>query len=129
MLPAFVHTSLERRTIRTADLVLAAADGDWIPVRRSWRLNGRHYGALQGRRKAEVLDEYGEERFPAWRRPYDISPPRSARRPGSPSSAIRVTRRYRPRRGRTLRPDALGGQFLDPHAASDAIKAIRNQGR
>ena len=54
VLPAFVHTSLQRRTIRTADLALAAADRDWIPVRRSWRLNGRHYGALQGRNKAEV---------------------------------------------------------------------------
>ena len=46
VLPAFVHTSLQHRTIRTADLALAAADRDWIPVRRSWRLNGRHYGAL-----------------------------------------------------------------------------------
>ena len=51
MLPAFAHTSLQRRTIRTADLALAAADRDWIPVRRSWRLNGRHYGALQGQGK------------------------------------------------------------------------------
>ena len=52
VLPAFVHTSLQRRTIRTADLALAAADRDWIPVCRSWRLNGRHYGVLQGRNKA-----------------------------------------------------------------------------
>ena len=55
--PAFVHTSLQRRTIRTADLALAAADRDWIPVRRSWRLNGRHYGALQGRNKVQVRAE------------------------------------------------------------------------
>ena len=55
MLPAFAHTSLQRRTIRTASLALAgAADRDWIGIRRSWRLNGRHYGALQGRPKAEV---------------------------------------------------------------------------
>lgn len=73
--PAFVHTSLQRRTIRTAELALAAADRDWIPVRRSWRLNGRHYGALQGRHKAQVLKEYGEEQFMLWRRSYDVPPP------------------------------------------------------
>src|SRR6478752_6691374 len=73
-LPAFVHTSLQHRTIRTAALALAAADRDWIPVRRSWRLNGRHYGALQGRRKAQVLAEYGEPQFTAWRRSYDAKP-------------------------------------------------------
>ena len=75
VLPAYAHTSLLRRTIRTADLALAAADRDWIGVRRSWRLNGRHYGALQGQRKAEVLREYGEERFTLWRRSYDVAPP------------------------------------------------------
>ena len=73
--PAFVHTSLQRRTIRTADLALAAADRDWIAVRRSWRLNGRHYGALQGRNKAQVRAEYGEQQFTAWRRSYDATPP------------------------------------------------------
>ena len=75
LFPAFAHTSLQRRTIRSADLALAAADRDWIPVRRSWRLNGRHYGALQGRDKAQVLQEYGEQRFMAWRRSYDVPPP------------------------------------------------------
>jgi 2,3-bisphosphoglycerate-dependent phosphoglycerate mutase len=75
LFPAFAHSSLQRRTIRTADLALAAADRDWIPVRRSWRLNGRHYGALQGRDKAQVLQEYGEERFRLWRRSYDVPPP------------------------------------------------------
>jgi 2,3-bisphosphoglycerate-dependent phosphoglycerate mutase len=73
--PALVHTSLQRRTIRTADLALAAADRDWIPVRRSWRLNGRHYGALQGRNKAQVLEEYGERQSMSWRRSYDATPP------------------------------------------------------
>jgi 2,3-bisphosphoglycerate-dependent phosphoglycerate mutase len=75
LFPAFAHTSLHRRTIRTADLALAAADRDWIPVRRSWRLNGRHYGALQGRNKAQVLEEYGEQRVMLWRRSYDVPPP------------------------------------------------------
>jgi 2,3-bisphosphoglycerate-dependent phosphoglycerate mutase len=75
VLPAFVHTSLQQRTIRTADLALAAADRDWIPVRRSWRLNGRHYGALQGRNKNEVLRQYGDRQFRLWRRSYDVAPP------------------------------------------------------
>jgi 2,3-bisphosphoglycerate-dependent phosphoglycerate mutase len=75
LLPAAVHTSLQRRTIHTADLALAAADRDWIPVRRSWRLNGRHYGALQGRNKAEVLEEFGEQQFRLWRRSYEVPPP------------------------------------------------------
>ena len=79
LFPACAHTSLQRRTIRTADLALAAADRDWIPVRRSWRLNGRHYGALQGRSKAQVLQEYGEHQFMAWRRSYDVPPPPTAR--------------------------------------------------
>ena len=78
VLPAFVHTSLQRRTIRTADLALAAADRDWIPVRRSWRLNGRHYGALQGRYKAEAIREYGERQVRLWRRSYDATPPPAA---------------------------------------------------
>ncbi len=75
LLPGFVHTSLQRRTIRTADLALAACDRDWIPVRRSWRLNSNHYGALQGRNKDQVLAEYGERQFLAWRRSYDVAPP------------------------------------------------------
>jgi 2,3-bisphosphoglycerate-dependent phosphoglycerate mutase len=75
VLPAFAHTSLQRRTIRTADLVLAAADRDWIPVRRSWRLSGRHYGALQGRNKAEVVQQYGEPQVTLWRRSYGVPPP------------------------------------------------------
>ena len=78
VLPAFVHTSLQRRTIRTADLALTAADRDWIPARRSWRLNGRHYGALQGRNKAQVLQEYGEQQFTLWRRSHASPPPSSA---------------------------------------------------
>ncbi len=194
--PAFVHTSLQRRTIRTADLTLAAADRDWIPVRRSWRLNGRHYGALQGRPKAEVLAEYGERQFALWRRSYDATPPplsAAAERPqlGDPryqtlppearpgAESLRdVSARLLPywydaivpdllaggcvlvvshgntlralvkhldsipadqiaeldiptgiplvyQLGPDLRPGALEGQYLDPHAARDAIDAIR----
>jgi len=75
LLPGLVHTSVQRRAIRTADLALAGCDRDWIPVRRSWRLNSNHYGALQGRNKAEVLAESGERQFLAWRRSYDTAPP------------------------------------------------------
>ena len=66
--PDVVHTSLLRRAIRTTNLALEAADRLWIPVQRSWRLNERHYGALQGKNKKETLDTYGEEQFMLWRR-------------------------------------------------------------
>jgi 2,3-bisphosphoglycerate-dependent phosphoglycerate mutase len=75
LLPDVVHTSVQRRAIRTADLTLDAADRLWIPVRRSWRLNERHYGALQGKDKSQTLAEYGEEQFMLWRRSYDTPPP------------------------------------------------------
>jgi len=195
VLPAFAHTSLQRRTIRTADLALAAADRDWIPVRRSWRLNGRHYGALQGRNKAEAIREYGERQVRLWRRSYDATPPPAAAPEQVDARYAMLPAEARPRaeslrdvsarllpywydaivpdlraggcvlvvsHGNTLRalvkylesipddqideldiptgiplvyelgpdmrPDALGGQYLDPHAARDAIEAIRNQG-
>jgi 2,3-bisphosphoglycerate-dependent phosphoglycerate mutase len=73
--PDVVHTSLLRRAIRTSQIALDAADRHWIPVRRSWRLNERHYGALQGKDKAQVRDEFGEEQFMLWRRSYDQPPP------------------------------------------------------
>jgi 2,3-bisphosphoglycerate-dependent phosphoglycerate mutase len=75
LLPDVVHTSLQRRAIRTAELALDAAGRTWIPVRRSWRLNERHYGALQGKDKAATLAEFGEEQFMRWRRSYDTPPP------------------------------------------------------
>jgi 2,3-bisphosphoglycerate-dependent phosphoglycerate mutase len=190
IVPAFAHTSLQRRTIRTADLVLAAVDRDWIPVRRSWRLNGRHYGALQGRNKAEVVQQYGERQVMLWRRSWDVPPPRldaAAAQAADPryqalppdilprtESLADVSARLLPywydaivpdlraggcvlvvshgntlralvkhlesvpdgriagreiptgiplvyQLGPDLRPDALGGQYLDPHAARDVI--------
>ena len=75
LLPDVVHTSLLTRAIRTSQLALEAADRQWIPVRRTWRLNERHYGALQGKDKKETLAEYGEEQFMLWRRSYDVPPP------------------------------------------------------
>jgi len=75
VLPDVVHTSLQRRAIRTAELALAECDRAWIPVRRSWRLNERHYGALQGKDKAAVRAEFGDEQLMAWRRGYRTPPP------------------------------------------------------
>ena len=75
VLPDVLYTSLLRRAIITANLALEAADRLWIPVHRDWRLNERHYGALQGLDKAETLAKYGEEQFMAWRRSYDTPPP------------------------------------------------------
>lgn len=73
--PDVLHTSLLSRAIQTADLALEAADLLWLPVKRTWRLNERHYGALQGKDKAETLAEYGPEQFQLWRRSFDVPPP------------------------------------------------------
>ena len=73
--PDVLHTSLLKRAITTANLALEAADRQWIPVKRDWRLNERHYGALQGKDKAQVKEEFGEEQFMVWRRSFDTPPP------------------------------------------------------
>lgn len=75
LLPDVLYTSVLSRAIQTANLALDTADRLWIPVRRSWRLNERHYGALQGLDKAETLQQYGEEQFMEWRRSFDTPPP------------------------------------------------------
>ncbi|HML49987.1 MAG TPA: phosphoglyceromutase [Propionicimonas sp.] len=75
LLPDVVHTSVLRRAIHTAYLALDGCDRHWIPVKRSWRLNERHYGALQGKNKAQTLEAFGEEQFMLWRRSYDTPPP------------------------------------------------------
>jgi len=75
LLPDVVHTSLLRRAIATSQIALDASDRQWIPVYRSWRLNERHYGALQGKDKAQTLAKYGEEQFQLWRRSFDVPPP------------------------------------------------------
>ena len=75
VLPDLLFTSMLRRAIMTANLALDAADRHWIPVERNWRLNERHYGALQGKNKKEIRDEYGEEQFMLWRRSFDVAPP------------------------------------------------------
>ena len=75
LLPNIVHTSLLRRAINTSQIALDECDRAWIPVHRSWRLNERHYGALQGKDKAQTLAAYGEEQFMLWRRSFDVPPP------------------------------------------------------
>jgi len=73
--PEILHTSLLQRAIVTANLALGEMDRDWLPVRRSWRLNERHYGALQGLNKAETQAKYGEAQVQVWRRSYATPPP------------------------------------------------------
>jgi 2,3-bisphosphoglycerate-dependent phosphoglycerate mutase len=72
--PDVVHTSVQRRAIHTAELALAALGRSWIPVRRSWRLNERHYGALQGKNKLETVEQFGADQVKLWRRSYDVPP-------------------------------------------------------
>ena len=74
--PTVVHTSMQVRAIRTANLALDGMDRLWVPVRRSWRLNERHYGALQGMDKKETTEKYGKDQVFEWRRSYDIPPPK-----------------------------------------------------
>ncbi|GII85351.1 2,3-bisphosphoglycerate-dependent phosphoglycerate mutase [Sphaerisporangium siamense] len=73
--PDVVHTSVLTRAIQTANHALGAAGLSWLPVSRSWRLNERHYGALQGKNKAQTREEFGDEQFTLWRRSYDVPPP------------------------------------------------------
>jgi 2,3-bisphosphoglycerate-dependent phosphoglycerate mutase len=199
LLPDVVHTSLLRRAITTANLALDVADRHWIPVKRSWRLNERHYGALQGKNKKETLEQFGEEQFMLWRRSYDVPPPpledgAQWSQAGDPRYADLgagmprteclkdVVARMLPywdaaivpdlRAGRTvlvaahgnslralvkhldgisdeaiaglniptgipllyhleddLRPEVVGGRYLDPDAAASAAAAVANQGR
>lgn len=98
LLPSVVHTSLLHRTISTASLLLAAMNRDWIPVRRSWRLNGRHYGALQGMEKDQAIEQFGELQVKLWRRSFGNPPPPA---PGSMQRELFSDPRYA-----TLPPDA-----------------------
>src|ERR1700722_3200632 len=73
--PAVVDTSVLTRAITTANVALESAGLSWLPVHRTWRLNERHYGALQGKDKAQTREEFGDEQFMTWRRSYDVPPP------------------------------------------------------
>jgi len=94
-----VHTSLLTRAVQTCNLALATLGQPWLPVGRSWRLNERHYGDLQGKNKRQTAEQYGDEQTHLWRRSYDIPPP-----PVSPDSPEhpRNDRRYA-----RLAPDVL----------------------
>lgn len=121
LLPDTAHASVLSRAITTLDIALAVLDRRWIPVRRSWRLNERHYGALQGRDKAVVRAEVGEEWFARWRRSYDTAPPpldaadpRSARRdPRYAALPAREVPRVNPSR-RSGRGSSRTGRALSP---------------
>jgi 2,3-bisphosphoglycerate-dependent phosphoglycerate mutase len=73
--PTVLHTSVLTRAIRTAELALATMGLSWLPVRRHWRLNERHYGDLTGKNKAETAEQHGAEQVKVWRRSYDVPPP------------------------------------------------------
>ena len=75
LLPDVLHTSLQTRAIHTAELALRQMDRSWIPVHRTWRLNERHYGALQGLDKDETRAKHGAKQVHIWRRSYDVPPP------------------------------------------------------
>jgi 2,3-bisphosphoglycerate-dependent phosphoglycerate mutase len=147
LLPDVVHTSLLRRAIHTAQIALDASDRHWIPVSRSWRLNERHYGALQGKDKRQTLEIYGEEQFKLWRRSFDVPPPPIEDEDEfSQSSDIRyqnlgsempkteclkdVVRRLTPYLfDDDYEPLVKSGEYLDPDAARVAMEAVANQGK
>ncbi|MEO9010688.1 MAG: phosphoglyceromutase [Nakamurella sp.] len=197
VVPDVLHTSMLRRAITTANLALDGMDRHWIPVTRSWRLNERHYGDLQGKNKKETREQYGDEQFMLWRRSYDVPPPPisadntfsqvgdprydPAELPKTECLADVVTRLEPYLRGpiatdlaagktvlvvahgnslratvklldgisedeivglniptgiplryeldADLKPIEAGGEYLDPDAAAEAIKAVANQGR
>eukprot|EP00911_Craspedida_sp_UC1_P000962 UC1_evm1s718 len=75
LLPDVLHTSLQTRAIRTANLALGKLDRLWVPVKRNWRLNERHYGGLTGLNKKETMEKHGKDQVQIWRRSYDVQPP------------------------------------------------------
>ena len=143
VLPTIVHTSLLTRAIRTADLALEELGRLWLPVRRSWRLNERHYGDLEARNKAETKERYGEEQFLAWRRSYATPPPplpdgdeRSARADPRyadlPPEVIPATEcladvvvRLLPWWEDAIGPDLLAGHVVLVAAHGNSLRALR----
>jgi 2,3-bisphosphoglycerate-dependent phosphoglycerate mutase len=75
VVPDVVHTSLQRRAVRTANLALDACERAWIPAHRHWRLNERHYGDLTGKDKRQTVEEFGDTQVHVWRRSFDVAPP------------------------------------------------------
>jgi len=140
VLPDVLYTSVLRRAITTANLALDKADRLWIPVHRDWRLNERHYGALQGLNKAETKEKYGEEQFMAWRRSYDTPPPpiekgsefsqdadpRYADIGGGPLTECLkdVVTRFVPYYEDTIVPDLLAGKTVLIAAHGNSLRAL-----
>ncbi len=128
VLPDLLFTSMLRRAIMTANLALDAADRHWIPVQRNWRLNERHYGALQGKNKKEIRDEYGEEQFMLWRRSFvkhlDEISDEDIAGVNIPTGIPLVYELDE----ETLKPVKKGGTYLDPEAEAK-IAAVANQGK
>jgi 2,3-bisphosphoglycerate-dependent phosphoglycerate mutase len=140
VLPDVLYTSLLRRAITTANLALDEADRHWIPVHRTWRLNERHYGALQGLDKAATKEKYGEEQFMAWRRSYDTPPPpiergsefsqdadpRYADIGGGPLTECLadVVERFVPYYTETIVPDLLAGKTVLIAAHGNSLRAL-----
>jgi len=154
LLPDVLHTSLLRRAIHTAQLALDECDRHWIPVQRTWRLNERHYGALQGKDKKQTLETYGEEQFKLWR-PYLNNEISADLREGKTvlvaahGNSIRAIVKHiacisdeeiaevNIPTGIPLlftfndefEPIVKRGEYLDPEAAKAAIEAVANQGK
>src|SRR5437667_6823320 len=136
------HTSVLKRAIRTLWIVLDAMDLMWIPVHRSWRLNERHYGALQGLNKSETAAKYGEDQVKIWRRSYDIPPPaltpdderypgHDARYQGLPKEELPLTEclkdtvaRFLPLWHETIAPAIAGGQRVIVAAHGNSLRAL-----
>ncbi|AFM15420.1 phosphoglycerate mutase [Mycolicibacterium chubuense NBB4] len=140
-LPDVLYTSLLRRAITTANVALDKADRHWIPVHRDWRLNERHYGALQGLDKAETKAKYGDEQFMAWRRSYDTPPPpievgsrysqdadpRYADIPGGPplTECLKdVVERFVPYYTEAIVPDLVAGKTVLIAAHGNSLRAL-----
>jgi 2,3-bisphosphoglycerate-dependent phosphoglycerate mutase len=140
VLPDVLYTSLLRRAIMTADFALDKADRLWIPVHRDWRLNERHYGALQGLDKAATKEKYGDEQFMAWRRSYDTPPPpiepgseysqdgdpRYADIGGGPLTECLsdVVKRFVPYYTETIVPDLRAGRTVLIAAHGNSLRAL-----
>jgi 2,3-bisphosphoglycerate-dependent phosphoglycerate mutase len=137
-----VYTSVLKRAIRTMWLVLDEMDLMWLPVHRSWRLNERHYGALQGLNKAETAAEHGEEQVLIWRRSYDVPPPAltedDERHPGRDPRYASLTKaelplseslkdtaaRFIPHWGNVIAPDIRAGKRVLVVAHGNSLRAL-----
>ncbi|MEC9000112.1 MAG: phosphoglyceromutase [Actinomycetota bacterium] len=139
ILPDVVHTSLQVRAIRTAELALAELGRSWIPVRRDWRLNERHYGDLTGLDKAETRERHGAEQLQAWRRGYATPPPPiSDNNPFNPNRDVRyadiepplaecladVVARMLPCWDEAIAPDLRAGRTVLVAAHGNSLRAL-----